>query len=318
MGICPVTQRYYELQQSWFQRRATRDGMWLHNYHAEKVPDPWDYAYRVEVNGPRGQGWEFDARQGIPTIEYLITGMRELRRLPKVPEKYEDQIKELQNSSRPTVTIWLPTRFTGATGSNGTSSSIAGCSMEVTGTGFSPQYGLGRSEPDVSAESRSQPVLGSAGIPRWEKSPWSGCGGCFKSAPSWTACSYDSLFGWGRYFNCRTEHFPYARISLTYDPESKRPAIANMFANQEFLYALRDVLHPKGRLLMGNGPRPGRFFNGMALDILGSESTVMPRVENDIMGGAAVGGGDRSPSVWSTSSIKTRSMTGSLRVRSPT
>lgn len=290
-GFRSVTQRYYELQQSWFRRRAKRDGMWLHNYHAEKVPNPWDYAYRVEVNGPRGQGWEFDARQGIPTIEYLITGMRELRRLPKVPEKYEDQIRELQSSKQVYGHNIAPDSI--YRGDRLERDVILNCGLfdgndhyrilarNTDWGGASLTFPLNPA-PNLYSD-RPVPTVGKVTM-EWVR--W-----LFAECPFLDGVFVDSLFGWGRYFNCRTEHFPYAHISLTYDPESKRPAIANMFANQEFLYALRDVLHPKGRLLMGNGPRPGRFFNGMALDILASENTVMPRIEHDIMGGAAVGGG---------------------------
>jgi len=294
-GFRSVTQRYYELQQSWFVRRATRGGMWLHNYHAERVPDPWDYAYRVEVNGPRGQGWEFDARQGIPTIEYLITGMRELRRLPEVPEKYEDQMLALQNSKQAYGHNMAPDSIHRREGLE--RDVILNCGL----FDGNDRYRILPRKTDWGGASLTFPMnpapnlFSDRPVPTVGKITMEWVRWLFKECPFIDGVFVDSLFGWGRYFNCRTEHFPYARISLTYDPESKRPAISNVFANQEFLYALQDVLHPKGRLLMGNGPRPGRFFNGMALDILGSESTVMPRIENDIMGGAAVGGGGQIP-----------------------
>jgi hypothetical protein len=294
-GFRSATETYYRIHQRWFVRRATRDGMWLHNYHAEKVPNPWDYAYRVEVNGPKKQGWENDARQGIPTIEYLITGMRELRKLPVVPETYAGQMKALEETRQPyTHNITADSGYrspqlerdvilnSGMFDGDGRYRILP---RNTDWGGASLTFPLNTS-PHLFSD-RPVPTVGKITM-EWVR--W-----LIRDTPFIQGVFVDSLYGWGRYFNCRTEHFPYARVSLTYDPESHQPAIANMFANQEFLYALGEVLHPGGRLVMGNGPRAGRFFNGMALDILATESPVQPRQENDIMGGAGPGGGPKVP-----------------------
>ena len=293
-GFRSVVQRYYNINHQWFRRRATRNGMWLHNFHAEKVPNPWDYAYRVEVHGPGGQGWEHDARQGIPTLEYLLTGQLELRHLAQMPEAYEDQLRELQNSDQiynrniAPDSIYQHEQLEGEV--------ILNCGL-FDGR---DRYRILPRETDWGGPSLTFPMNPDPGlyfdrpIPTIGKITMEWVRWLFAECPFLNGLFVDSLFGWGRYFNCRSDHFTYARISLTYDPESKKPAIANKFANQEFLYALREVLHPDGRLLMGNGPRPGRFFNGMALDILGSENTLRSRLESPDMGGEAKGGGQRT------------------------
>ena len=52
------------------------------------------------------------------------------------------------------------------------------------------------------------------------------------------------------------------------------------------------MLLRRDKLLMGNGLRPGRFFNGMALDVLSCENPVWSSRENPIMGADLVGGGE--------------------------
>ena len=294
-GFRSVTAKYYQLNERWFVRRATRDGMWLHNYHAGKVPNPWDYSYRVEVNGPKNAGWEQDAHQGIPTLEYLITGMRELRRLPAVPPDYAGQMAALRSTRQvythniapdsPYKSADLEREVILNSGMFDGEGRYRILPRNTDWGGASLTFPLNTS-PYLYAD-RAVPAVGKITMDwvRW----------LFRECPFLQGVFVDSLYGWGRYFNCRTEHFPYAKVSLTYDPESKKPAIANMFANQEFLEALGETLHPSGRLVMGNGPRAGRFFNGMAVDILASESPVMPRQENDIMGGAGPGGGPKVP-----------------------
>ena len=286
-----VATLYYGFHAEWYARRAMGNGMWLQNYHSERVPNPWDYAYRVEVGRPQGTGWKSDARQGVPTLEYLITGQRELRHLPTIPERYEDQIALLLNTSQEYTHNMAPGSMYQREGLE--REVILNCALfngkdlyrilpRVTDWGGSSLTFPMNPDPDLYFD-QPKPTVGKITM---EWSRW-----LFETCPFIRGLFVDSLFGWGRYFNCRTDHFPYARISLTYDPESKRPAITNKFANQEFLYALRDLLHPENRLLMGNGTRPGRFFNGMAVDILGSENPVMPRLENPVMGGDAEGGG---------------------------
>jgi hypothetical protein len=89
--------------------------------------------------------------------------------------------------------------------------------------------------------------------------------------PSLSGIYVDSLASWGSYYNYRREHFAAARALLAHDPAG-RPCIPNWMPHVDFLRALSGQIG--GRLVFGNGIRPGRAFCAFACDILGVETSM--------------------------------------------
>lgn len=81
----------------------------------------------------------------------------------------------------------------------------------------------------------------------------------------------DSLGAWGNYADHRREHFAYTQTPLTYNAATGKPVINNRFTLLEFLWALRDDLHARDKLLFANGVHRNRRFHFFALDVMGVE-----------------------------------------------
>ena len=288
-GFRAVTQRYYQLHTQWFRRRAMKNGMWLfYRPNADEVPNPWDYAYHADTK----DGWKQDTRHGVMNLPYYLPGQREFTRLPEMPESYDDQMKMLEyhrqdytrQISPKTVykIVNLDRELILSSGVYDHEQKYRTFTRDTSWGGASLTFVI-NPDPDLYVD-RPDVTMGKVTL-EWAR--W-----MLDHILEIRGLMIDSLFGWGRYFNCRKDHFPYAKISLTYDPDSKHPAISNQFAHQELLWALKEMLLPLNKLLMGNGLRPGRFFNGMELDVLTCENPVRSARENPIMGADLVGGGE--------------------------
>ena len=288
-GFRSVTQKYYQLHEKWFSRRAMKNGLWLfYRPNAEEVPNPWDYAYHADS----GEGWKQDRRHGVTNMPYHLPGQREFTQLPEMPQSYADQM-EILTEYQQEYTRHISLKSIYETGNLDrhliVSSGVYDYHQKFRAFTRTTEWGgpsltfIINPDPDLFYD-RPEVTMGKISL---EWALWK-----LDHISEIDGLMIDSLFGWGRYFNCRTDHFPYAQISLSYDPESKLPAISNQFAHQEYLRALREMLLPRDKLLMGNGLRPGRFFNGMELDVLSCENPVRSSKENPIMGADLVGGGE--------------------------
>ncbi len=71
--------------------------------------------------------------------------------------------------------------------------------------------------------------------------------------------------------NFRREHFAFADIPLTFDPETKRPALVNDFCAFEWLGWLTEQMRPRDRLLLTNYYHKRLFFDVIYWDAIGSE-----------------------------------------------
>lgn len=82
----------------------------------------------------------------------------------------------------------------------------------------------------------------------------------------------DSLEGWGRTKNFDRRQFRDVQIPLTFDGQSGRPAILNIFSTYEFVRDLHRRMRAAGKLTMANSV-PYRFaFFGHILDVMGTET----------------------------------------------
>ena len=96
-GFRSVTEKYYQLHEKWFRRRAMKNGLWMfYRPNAEDVPNPWDYAYHADIK----EGWKEDQLHGVKNLPYYLPGQREFTRLPQLPEHYEEQMQVLEETQQ--------------------------------------------------------------------------------------------------------------------------------------------------------------------------------------------------------------------------
>lgn len=241
--------------------------------------------------------WDADERAGARTLPYTIPGQREVTDLPELPQSYDDAIAAVKAWSHP------PIRFSSANQTNAFDSSrqqlalIENSSLgDADGNRVirvrSTQWGGNSVSFPTNANPRLRPkhphgqTLGRYLLGEYVP--------LMLSDERVDGIFSDSLYEWGRYFDYDQDHFPAATIPLTYADTTEKPAsdsaattpygvafkpgLYNDFSNLEYLWALRRLLHAKGKVLMTNGLRSlngeTRVFDGFACDVIGVEVTM--------------------------------------------
>jgi hypothetical protein len=229
-------------------------------------------------------GWANDRRAGTLTFPYTIAGQREVTDLPSLPTSAAEADAAFR--------AWThdPVPFAGPNAPNAYPSAeyqkALIRSSAVYGADGLPKAVIRRTP--WGGNSVTYPVNPAPALDRGPAGPRTVGGDLLRryiprllSNPDVDGIYVDTLSGWGLYFNYRPEHVAAARIPLTYADttsvygEAHRPAVYNVFSEQELLLRLRRQLHATGKLLMGNGVllRGGHetAFTGFALDVIGSE-----------------------------------------------
>jgi len=261
-GLRDAARRYYELYPWAFAKRVKREGLWLFGAAPKWLPDPGNYTFH---EGGLRQ-WAYGDQHDFYTCPYIIPGQREITRLPKLPAS---KAEAMQIFKRFDAKGTKRGRGWGAQKKN----IIENCMLldhrgepqirirNSTWGGNSVTFPL-NANPKLPADKDRHTI---ANVLLDSVAQW------FETAPTIDGTYVDSLGAWGDYLNLRREHFRYAQTPLTYDPVSGKPAISNQYGLLEFLWALRDLLHSKDKVLFANGVHHTRRFHFFALDIMGVE-----------------------------------------------
>ncbi|MGC9317825.1 MAG: hypothetical protein ACP5KN_07310, partial [Armatimonadota bacterium] len=269
-GLRDAAQRYYALYPWAFESRAEREGLWIvRRGRTDEIPDPESYAFHEAVQSLDEAQW--DDRHGIATCPYILPGQREITDLPELPESKREAWEVFQAWEPPDEihTTMELRRLPGAR----VKEIVESCMLhDAEGL---PQVRL-RETPwggnCVTFPMNTNPRLfEDTDRPTIAKELLDQVDEMHRRQPSLDGTYVDSLASWGSYLNFRREHFGYAQVPLTFDPDTGRPAIHNRFALLEFLWALRERMHEQGKLVFGNGLRPARRFHCFATDVLGVE-----------------------------------------------
>ena len=261
-GLRDAARRYYELFPEAFAKRVKREGLWMFGAPRFDLPDPENYAFHE--GGPKG--WEYDDEHDICTCPYIIPGQREVTRLESLPGSKQEAMHVFK-AFEPTD----PDR-PGGWGA-GIKEIIANCMLhDAQGL---PHVRI-RNTPwggnSITFPLNANPRLfGGTDKVTIAKVLLGHVADMQEQTPNLDGVYVDSLGAWGSYRNHRREHFGYAQVPLSYDPGNGRPVIANRFALLEFLWALRDYLHERDKLLFANGVHQNRRFHFFALDVMGVE-----------------------------------------------
>lgn len=82
----------------------------------------------------------------------------------------------------------------------------------------------------------------------------------------------DSLEGWGTARNFDRRQFRDIQIPLTFDTQSRKPIILNIFSTYEFVRELERRMRARAKLTMANGVAHRFPFFGHLLDVMGTET----------------------------------------------
>lgn len=261
-GLRDAARRYYKLYPWAFAKRVKREGLWLFGNAPKWLPDPENYTFH---EGGLRQ-WAYGDKHGFYTCPYIIPGQREITRLPKLPASKAEAMQIFKRSDA------KGTKRGRGRGAH-KKSIIENCMLldhqgqpqirirNSTWGGNSVTFPL-NANPKLTAGKDRHTI---ADVLLKSVAQW------FEGAPSIDGTYVDSLGAWGDYLNHRREHFKYTQTPLTYDPTNGEPAISNQYGLLEFLWALRDLLHSKGKVLFANGVHQTRRFHFFALDIMGVE-----------------------------------------------
>ncbi len=261
-GLRDAARRYQAANPAAFEKRATHEGLWLFGRPRIDLPDPENYAFHE--GGP--VGWEYDDAHGIATCPYIIPGQREITHLDSLPTSAADALKFFQ--------AWQAPADAKRTERGWDDKEIIEDCMLYDANG-DPEVVIRQTDwggNSVTFPLNANPQL-FEGTDRASvgRTLLDYTGSLHDQIPSLDGIYVDSLGAWGNYDNFRGEHFPFARVPLSYDGNTGRPIIPNRFTLLEFLWGLGDVLHPRGKLVFANGVHPDRRFHAYSLDVLGVE-----------------------------------------------
>ena len=261
-GLRDAARRYQEANPAAFEKRMSREGLWMFGSPRIELPDPENYAFHE--GGPGG--WEFDEEHGIYTCPYIIPGQREITRLETLPESPADALRLFRE--------WNATPDEPRAGRGwGNKEIIENCMLynrdgdphvvirDTTWGGKSITFPL-NANPWLF-EGTDRPTIGRTLLDFVAAQQ--------DETPELDGTYVDSLGAWGNFDNFRAEQFAAERVPLSYDMETGRPVVPNRFTLLEFLDELGDLLHERGKLLFANGVHPNRRFHALTLDILGVE-----------------------------------------------
>ena len=263
-GFRSAAKRYYELFPHLFQVRSKKQGIWMPFTDVSTVQGWEDFGFRYHEginNVP------FDDAHDILSFRYTEPSTYWMRMDPSVPRTYEAAIAQLREQAE------------------GKKESLRRQAVAVLTSGSYDEQGrfqlLFRNAPWCNGAVFSLCPL--PGIPgEWTdaKLAWNeeikqryyGPGANGEQDGEYL----DSLEGYvTANLNFRREHFAAATIPLTFDTQTKRPAIHKAFAVFEFVRWISADVHNMGKLMMANGV-PNRFtFLCGNLDIMGTETNWM-------------------------------------------
>lgn len=294
-GLRGALRRYYDRHDEWFSTAVDNYGLWQ-VLPLDRYDDPEHFVFHeagrfvgdaetVEEYAQNDR-WELDDEHGSYTLPYTIPGHREITHLEELPETYEEAMDAFEEWDREPVPFesfrYISSfrdvdELKAIVRNSGLHTADGSLETVIRNTDWGQDSVTFPMNPNPNLErDGDDPTIAKYMLETYVPE--------LLSHSSFDGIYVDSLWGWGNFFNYREEHYGAATISLTYADErlsfgeDGKPGLYNAFSHQEYLRALRELLHEEDKIVMGNGIRTtgdnGLAFNAFALDVLGVELDV--------------------------------------------
>ena len=263
-GFRAAAQSYYERFPQFFEQRLKRGGIWMAFADISKVKDFEDFGFAYDELG--GKHAKFDNDHGIASFTYIEPMTYWLPMAQKYPRTYEGALQALadnERSGKPGLVTWAQTTRRCAAF---TPDGLYDLSIQNQSWCDGAVFTL-NPDPSIPEDAACPVNKGHLGYSKeWaDKNLLQKEGGCVDGI------YIDSMPNWGEVRNWRREHWRTAEVPLTFDPETKRPVLLQIFSTWQFSKWVADDVHARGGVMHGNGGACWPYFPAL-LDITGQET----------------------------------------------
>lgn len=272
-GFRAAAQGYYDRFPQFFQQRLKRGGIWMAFDNIGKIENFEDFGFAYDELG--GNHRTFDDQHGIASFDYVEPMTYWLPMAKKYPRTYEGALAALADneaSGKPSLVRWAQvTRrcaaFTEAGRFDLALENQAWCDGAVFTLNPDPRI------PEDAACPVNKGHMG------YQES-WADKHLKQSSHASLHGIYIDSMPNWGNVRNWRREHWRTVEAPLTFDPDTKKPVLLQIFSTWQFTKWVADHVHAHGGVMHGNGGTLWPYFPAL-IDVTGQETHSL--LSDDVM-----------------------------------
>ena len=272
-GFRAAAQGYYDRFPQFFQQRLKRGGIWMAFDDIGKIENFEDFGFAYDELG--GNRREFDDRHGITSFDYVEPMTYWLPMDKKYPRTYEGALAALADneaSGRPgLVRSAQVTRRCGVFTESGKFDLALENQAWCDGAVFTLNP-----DPRLREDAACPVNKGHLGY----QESWADKHLGQQAQAALHGIYIDSMPNWGNVRNWRREHWQTVEAPLTFDPETKKPVLLQIFSTWQFTKWVADHVHAHGGVMHGNGGAIWPYFPAL-IDVTGQETRSL--LPDDVM-----------------------------------
>ncbi len=263
-GFRAAAAKYYERFPQFFEQRLKRGGIWMAFADISKVAGYEDFGFAYDELG--GNFTAFDDAHDIASFQYIEPMTYWLSMDKKYARTYDGAMQALADneaSGKPDPVKWAQTtRRCGVFAQDGRFDLSIENQSWCDGAVFTLNP-----DPDLPEDAACPVNKAHLGYTK----QWADTHLLQPQGGRLDGIYLDSLPNWGERLNWRREHWRTAKTPLTFDPETKKPVLMQIFSTWDFSKWVADDVHARGGVMHGNGGALWPYFPAL-LDITGQET----------------------------------------------
>jgi hypothetical protein len=263
-GFRAAAQGYYDRFPQFFQQRLKRGGIWMAFDAIGKIENFEDFGFAYDELG--GNYRKFDDQHGIASFDYVEPMTYWLSMAKKYPRTYEGALSALADNEAAgsrDLARWAQVTHRCAAF---TESGQLDLALENQSWCDGAVFTL-NPDPQIHEDAACPVNKGHMGFTEsWAEK--------HLQQPGQAALHgiyIDSMPNWGQVRNWRREHWQTVAAPLTFDPDTKRPVLLQIFSTWQFTRWVADQVHSHGGVMHGNGGTIWPYFPAL-LDVTGQET----------------------------------------------
>ena len=263
-GFRAAAQGYYDRFPQFFQQRLKRGGIWMAFDNIGKIENFQDFGFAYDELG--GNHRKFDDQHGIASFDYAEPMTYWLPMAKKYPRTYEGALAALADneaSGKRDLVGWAQvTRRCAAFTESGRLDLALENQAWCDGAVFTLNP-----DPRLREDTACPVNKGHMGY----KESWADKHLGQQAQASLHGIYIDSMPNWGHVRNWRREHWQTVEAPLTFDPDTKKPVLLQIFSTWQFTKWVADHVHAHGGVMHGNGGTLWPYFPSL-VDVTGQET----------------------------------------------